>query len=425
MTRSAIINFVKKYKVQLLIATVFLVCYAIVVYAQRHYITHDTAVVQVAWWNYMAQYGWHGIATLNDTGMGDYTTIWYFVIAVFTKLGLYPQFPIEYSIKLLAITCALLSAAAVFLIAKHFQPNSRYLPVIAACVTPFLPLFSMDLLKANLTDGMYIMPCLWSFYFFLTNKKGVSWLLLALAACFKLMAIYLVPVYLFFYIKDFKKYNVKEKLAPLWGLVAVFVCSVPNMLAGGKFIDGIIMPVLGRNDVSVVMPWFWVVPTSNNFTLHDTPQQMKGMLYGLLILVFFVTIFFILTYVKRAHQTRVGLAILPTLSIMMCFYLMPSQHETYFAMAGIFALIGFIILPRKGLFVNFLLINAFLFYMYLFGITWWYEDPTWILPNTQMGLIYLGMIIFNYYLLYQNSTFHHSSKADKRHRLPASYSAID
>ncbi len=411
--QKAIINYIKKYKLQLLIIAVFLMCYLVFVYAQRHFFTYDTVVSQIRWWNYMLEHGWHGGTTMNDSGVGDYTTIWYFMIAIFTELNLYPRFPIEYSIKFMAITCSLLSAGAVFMIAKYFRPRSQYLPVIVACITPFLPMFSMDLLKTNLTDGMYIMPCLWSFYFFLINKKELSWFLLALGACFKLMAIYLVPVYAFFYLKDFTKYSLREKLAPLWGALAVLICSIPNMAAGGKFLDGIVTPIIGRNDDVVVMPWFWLIPTGNNFTSPDIAREMRTMLYGLLILIFFMTIFFILKYVKKEKQRLVGLAILPTLSIMVCFYLMPSQHETYFAMAGIFALIGFIIQPKKELFINFFSVNLFLFFMYLFGLTWWYEEPVWVLPNIQMGLVYLGLIIFNYYLLYQCSIFYRPSKISK------------
>jgi|GEM_PF-4658639 len=405
-----LINFIKQFKVQLLIAGVSLTCFLIFAYAGRHYFTYDTAVLQVAWWNYIVEHGWSGIATLNNTDVGDYTTIWYFVIALFVNLHLYPTFPIEYSIKFMAVVFSLLSAVAVYFLAKHFRPKATLLPVIAASITPFLPLFSMDLLKTNLTDGVYLALCLWSFYFFIKNRKGLSWFLLALGACFKLMAIYLVPVYLFFYIKDFKSYNLKEKLAPLWGGLAVIICSIPNMLAGGKFLDGIITPILGRGDNGLTMPWFWMIPTGNNFTPPETGEQMRLMVYALLILALFGTLFFIFNYVKKQYQTKVGLAILPTISIMVCFFLLPSQHETYFAMAAIFSLLSFIVLPTKHFFVNFLAINIFLFYMYLYGITWWLEGPTWILPNTQMGVIFLGLIIYNYYLLYRHSVFFKSSR---------------
>lgn len=396
----------KKYKIQLLIAGVSLLCYAVFVYAQRHYLTYDTAVTQVRWWNYLVENGWRGISTLNAEATGDYTTNWFFIIALFTKLHLYPQFPIEYSIKFMAVACSLLAALAMFFITKHFRPKSPYLPVIVASITPFLPLFSMDLIKANLTDGMYIMPALWSFYFFLKNKYGLAWFLLALGACFKLMAIYLVPVYLFFYIKDFKKYNLKQKLAPLWSLVAVLICSIPNVLSGGKLLDGIITPILGRNDTGLVMPWFWLIPSGNNFTPPNMALDIRLMLYAALLLIFFFVFFFVLKYVKTRNQTIVGITVLPVLSIMVCFYLMPSQHETYFALASLFALISFIAVPKKEFFINFLLLNIFLFIMYLYGLSWWFDEPFWIIPNTQMGLLYLGLMAFNFYLVYQMSVFY-------------------
>lgn len=407
MMHMYLINFTKKYKTQLLIAAAFLICYFLFAFAERHYFTYDTVFSQSKWWDYLLKNGWHGIATLNTMSGGDYTTIWYFMIVIFTKLQIYPHFPIEYCLKAIAIVCSLLSALAMFFIAKHFQPKSKYLPTIVAGVTLFLPLFSMDLLKTNLTDGMYILPSLWSFYFLLKNKKALSWFLLAIGACFKLMAIYLVPVYIFFYIKDFKTYKLREKLTPLWSLLGLALCSIPNVLAGGNFIDGIITPIIGRNNAAVVMPWFWLIPPSNNLTPSETAHEVSLMLYGLLFLVLFMTIFFILKYIKKTEQKRVGLAILPTLSILACFFLLPSQHETYFAMAAIFSLIGFLAFPTKAMFVNFLAINIFLFYMYIFGLTWWYEKPVWILPNAQMGIIFLGIIIFNYYLVYKKSIFYH------------------
>lgn len=409
----AIITFIKEYKLQLLIVAVSLLCYLMLAYAGRHYYTFDTVMFLTPWWNYISREGWQGIATMNGPGLGDYTTIWYFIVAIFTKLQLYPNLPIEYCIKFIAMTCSLLSAVAVFFITRHFHPKSKFLPVIAACITPFLPTFSIDLLKSNFTDGMYIMPSLWSFYFFLKGKKEVSWFLLAFGACFKLMAVYLVPVYLYFYIKDFARYSLREKLAPLWGIVAVFVCSIPNFLAGGKLLDGIITPILDRNEVGFVMPYFWLIPSTNNFMPATTAQDMRLMLYALLIFIFFFTFFFTLRYVREEYKTQVGLTVLPAISILVCFYLMPSQHETYFTMAAIFAFIGFLALLKKEFFVNFIVLNIFLFCMYLFGLSWWHEGQIRILPDAHMGFIYLGIVIFNYYILYQHSVFYRSPEAAK------------
>ncbi|MDR1448533.1 MAG: hypothetical protein LBI63_06250, partial [Candidatus Ancillula sp.] len=74
-----------KYRIQICMVVISLIAYFLLVYSTRHFFGDDLSVTQVAWWDYLLQYGWHGISTLNSHG-GDYTTIWYFLIVALEKM---------------------------------------------------------------------------------------------------------------------------------------------------------------------------------------------------------------------------------------------------------------------------------------------------------------------------------------------------
>ena len=231
--------------IQIAMAVVSLVAFLLMMIATRHFYSTDVKEFQIPWWNYIAGHGWMGIITLNQHG-GNYTTIWYVVIGVFDHLKLYPDFPIEYNIKAIAIFCTLASSVCMFFIAKHFRPGSLYTPIVSAIVVLFLPAFFFDAMKTNLPDSVYLMFCLYSFFCFIKKKRYAAWFLLGMGACFKLMAIYLAPVYIYFYFKNFRKSSWTQRFAPVAGLLSVVVCSLPDVILGGNFLDAIIKPLFSR-----------------------------------------------------------------------------------------------------------------------------------------------------------------------------------
>lgn len=385
----------KKHIVDLFIGIILtLGVYFGILFVTRRAVSTDTTTFQTVWWHYLFEHGWSGIATLNTTHFqysGNYTTIWYFFIVCLTKVGIYPHFSLAFCIKAIALFGSVISSVTMFFIVKHFRPDSTYIPTISALITLFLPAFLGDIIKTNLPDSIYLMFCLLSYLAFLKNKFWSVAFLIGLAASFKLMAIYLAPVYLYFYIRDFKKYKVTQKFSPLATVIAIVLSSLPNVFAGGTFLGGIIQPLLGRSSAS--MKWLsnsiWVF-------LPVNADKFKGLSFVLTGGVLFVTGMLVHHLVGRTREKQL-LTFLPILSTLICTYILPAQHGNYFALATVFSLLAFVVFPNKYYFILFIFLNILLLTVYagpvvpLFNKLW---TPRLI------SIIFLVIIIYCYGLLF-------------------------
>ncbi len=341
-----------------------LIAYAVCIYSQRHFVTMDVPTFQVPWWNYISEHGFQGIATLNNPpeaggAGGNYTTIWYFLIWLFCESGLYPYFPIEYNIKLMAVVCSVISALAVYFVIKHYRPKARYAPTFGMVATLFLPSFLLDVVKTNLPDTLYIMFAMLALLAFLKNRKSAAWFILGFGICFKLMAIYLAPFFVYFYIKDFKKYSLKEKLSPLFVLIPIVLCSIPNLLSGGDFMSGIVGVMLGRSGEAMHFNGYSFWQFMPNDAIH-----FQSFAIALFLLSFAAIVIFVKRFVPDERKREVETTVLLPLFPMVAYFLLPAQHELYFSMAAVFAFIIWCVRPKKKTFFVFAALNILLFVGY-------------------------------------------------------------
>lgn len=392
------------------IVLVSLIAYLICIFSQRHFVTGDTHRYQILWWNYINENGFKSIATLNNSvstgGLGgDYTTIWYFIIWIFCKIGLYPNFPVEYNIKLIAVVASVVSAIVVYFIIKHFRSKARYAPTFGMVVTLFLPAFLLDVIKTNLPDTVYLMFILFAFLTFIKDKKQLAWFVLGLGLCFKLMAIYLAPFFLYFYLKDFKKYRLKDKLSPLFIFPAIIICSIPCVISGGSWFDGILGVFINRSVGAMHV---------NGYTLWQLmPNDIDNFKYfsiALMFLVFVAIFIFVKYFVSEENKADVEYTILLPLFPMIAYFLLPAQHETYFAMATVFAFINWCIIPRRKTLFIFATTNMLLFIGYsIISFRWFLEEmpnSNSILYDSQLwALCTASIIAYLMYQLYKSSIY--------------------
>ena len=93
---------------------------------------------------------------------------------------------------------------------------------------------------------------------------------------------------------------------------------------------------------------------------------------------------------------------------------MPAQHETYFAAAGAFAFIGFIIILKREFFANFIAVNSIVFALYLIGLSCWSGmQEILIFPNGQTAVLMWAIIGWNLYLIFRESEFYHPKIREK------------
>lgn len=375
---------------------VYLVC----VLSQFSYFTQDTWLHQDAWWGYIREHGFSAVNTLNQDPEvhSDYTTIWYFVIWMFNGINLVPG----HCIKILATICSVGCAIVVSRIVRHYLPDSKNAPTAALAFTLFSPAIFLDLVKTNLPDSLYILFVLIAYLCFIKRKQTSAWFYLSIGACFKLMAVYLAPLFLYSYIRDFKTNTLKEKLSPVGGGIGVGLCSLPCVFAGGRFVDGIIMPIINRAGGFSFSYTLWQF-------MPDDPNHFELLSIAATFFIVYCILKFIFAFVPKENRENVEITILPVLFPLICYYLLPAQHESYFSTAGVFAFIAWCARPSKKTFFVALVINFMIFISFTtIGFRHWLNPDFYssVFYDIQlMSTVILSIIGYLIYLLYKNSSF--------------------
>lgn len=390
-------------RICILLLCISLIVYLLCFFSQQGYYGGTDARVQGIWWHYIYQHGFDGISTLNRNG-ADYTCIWYFIIYLFTALKIYPFLSHVLCLKIIAAVCSILSSALVYAIIKWYRPHARFAPTAGFIAALYSPPLLLDLIKANAPDSLYIMLALLSLLLFVKGHKVASYFVLGFGICYKLMAIYLLPFFLYFYIKDFKKYSVAEKCAPLAILASVCLCSIPNVLAGGSFLDGIILPLVGRASPRAI------AMANNSFTLWmllpNNTAAFSLFSVGLISLLFFILFLFLFYFIPESRKRKVEWSILLPLCPMLCYYILPAQHEGYFALSCIFSLFMWFVYPKLDTLLPCLALNSLLSLGYVLTAFHYKQFQKSLDLYVLVGsFLFLFILIYYGCLLFKNSVF--------------------
>lgn len=321
-----------------------LLFYITIMFVLRHVFpaAGDIAISQVRWWDYLNEKGFKGISTINQDIGADYTNIWYFIIVLFCKIGLYPTISLEVCIKLMAILGSIISGIAVYFIVKNFTQKESWKPVIAFCITLFSSTLFLDILKTNLPDSLYIAPVLFALLAIIKHKPIIAWFLVGVAMQFKMMAIYILPLFAMLYILEFNKNKAKDILAPLSILPGFILPAIPGWISGLNLYESVFGTIFSRSGDGLSRFGIGGVLFDPNWKwLPTVDSDPKGaVLFGyLMIILIFLVIFAMIMNIKNKQKQKIQMGNLLIISPLVMFMFMPAQHEGYFSLAVIFALI--------------------------------------------------------------------------------------
>ena len=379
-----------KYRVnhKLLFYLIFLGIWLVVFFSQLNlypqHVTNDLSLYQVPWWQYLHEHGFQGIATINaelysqvgdQRHYADYTSIWYFIIVLFSKFGIYPNIlNVSAAIKCIGAIFTLLSSLFAYLIVKHFQKgNTSWQATLAASLILFIPPFLGDLLKTNLPDSAYIALILLSLLLFLKNKYVLSWLIFGVAIYFKAMALYIAPLYIFYYLYTFKENTIIKKIAPIFSFVGLFIAALPGYFAGLTLWDSALGTILGRtaSTLSAENGFLSLVDGREsfvNFPVISPDNIASFQIISMALMVIFVyLLMFLLFQTKSKKALAFSMIDLTIVSPIILWFFLPGQHENYFSIAAVFAFLALLIVPTKKYFVLFIILNFLVWQSYHFG----------------------------------------------------------
>ncbi|QIL50151.1 hypothetical protein G7084_01715 [Weissella coleopterorum] len=320
----------------------------IVMFAQRNLYPlsphSDLNAFQIPWWEYLNGHGFHGILNINHDINGNYGPIWYFTIVVLCKLGVYSALPTVWCIKILAGIFTFLSAWAMAVLMRVIIGDKVWNDVLAYTLVLFSPVFLGDIFKTNLPDSSFFLFSILAIVAVFKQKHWLSWFWVGVAVSFKAMGIYVTPFLAFFYLRDFKKMSLWARLSPLMTVIGMAICALPAIILGEHpfmAMFGNIMTRSGglsKRDFGILKlidggSWVWF-PNLNH------AQKVEMQLAGIAVLaLIFLGLYLMIYLIPKLSQQNEALLYLLVASPMLCWLFLPAQHETYFNIAGVFAII--------------------------------------------------------------------------------------
>ncbi len=288
-----------------------------------------------------------------STPIGDYNMPYLYLLLLISRL------PIRdlYGIKLVSILADTASALAVAALVR-FLTKKDGLVLLAFLAALFCPTTWLNSGYWGQCDSVYGALGLWALYAGLQKRSKTCWLLFALSLCFKLQAVFLLPVAVVLLCMG------RIRLKDVWVFPAGFVgISVPALLAGRSFSDTFSI-YLNQTQaypyLSLNAPSFWSLIDNGYFdALAGAPVLIAMSLsLGLLLLALW----------QGERLDNPGLLLLGLIFSLMIPWLLPRMHERYFYLAELLSLVYGAMYPKKIAVPVILMTGGFLVYsQYLFG----------------------------------------------------------
>lgn len=307
------------------------------------------------------------------TPIGDYNMPYLYLLLLISRIPVYDL----YCIKLLSVLADLFLAMAIVKLAGLVTRRSGFL--LAAFFGGLLaPTVFLNSAYWAQCDGIYVAFALWGLYFGLKSRPILSMILFAVSFAFKLQAIFILPIIVFFLVKG----NIKPKHL-LFFPGAFLIIMLPALLAGRSFSDtfGIYVDQTGAYPyLSLNAPTFWsLIPNDFFSNLDPAPILFAGI----------ITLLLLYAFLKRYRQLGTGDLISLSLIFSMAIpWLLPKMHERYFYLAEMLSIVYAVQYPRRLPVAIILLGGGFLAYCsYLFG-------DMRILSNELLAAIYGLLLVY-------------------------------
>lgn len=303
----------------------------------------------VHWFSELKEFG--GLSAIGRS-VGNYTPPYIYLMSILTYIPISGLF----SIKLLSMIFDLLLAVAMFIFV--FREKKDFVSAMMAFAAVFLaPTVVLNSSAWAQCDGIYSFFVLLSLFAFIREKPNAAMIFFSVALCFKLQAIFFLPVIALFY------FNEKLKLRHfLWVPCCYFISILPAWIMGRplKELLTVYIGQAGTNKaMSLNCPNFYSVVSSSK----DSSLSFAGII--LCMAVIFVAIYLIYkSGVKLDRDLMITVSLFFTL--VMPFFL-PHMHERYFYIAEIFSIVyAFTMKKRRWIPILVITPAMFTYVWYLF-----------------------------------------------------------
>ena len=268
-----------------------------------------------------------GFAALG-TQVGDYNIPYQVIIAVMTYLPFEPM----YMFKAVSIffDYVLAAVTAGFVTDLCGRRSSKVFLLVYSAVL-FVPTIIFNSAVWGQCDAIYVTFAVAAVWMLYRRKWTFAFIMLGVSFAFKLQAIFILPFFLYYYIRE-KSFSLFQFL---WIPVVDYVLCIPAFLAGRslKAPIRIYLDQAGNSEnMWANFPSFWIL-IGNDYSV------LKGVAIVLTIALLGLMMYLLMAQSVRIHRTKDFVAVL-CWSIWTCVLFLPAMHERYAYMLDLLLLAG-------------------------------------------------------------------------------------
>lgn len=332
-----------------------------------------------------------GVARGLTWEIGDYYVPYNVCIALLAQL------PFEPDVLLTAFSCVFeyLSCYFIYKIAmelcsgrnfskrKGLENNNmpkryhRQLSVFLAVATLFLPCVFSNSATWQQCDSIYTFFSLAALYYLLKEKYSVAFIAYGISFCFKLQAIFLLPLFVLLYIVD-KKFSIFNFL---WIPVSYLVLGLPAIIAGRPALDVYSIYIEQTAEYGTM-----AFNTVNGYNLiSDQYQLYHKPAFLMTTMLFVAAAVWCCRY--RNHMDSRRILYVTIWILWTCAMFLPAMHERYNYMLLLLLPVYYAVVDRRKLWIG-LLVNLITYMTYMSYLYGWNAAPYWTMA-IPMCLMYL------------------------------------
>lgn len=336
--RLKIFDFITKYRKIIFIIIITLIAFAIRWQAIDNLsgdMYHDLG----SWFRELKNDG--GLIALKDN-IGNYNVPYLVILALLTYL------PFEYyiSIKMVSIIFDYILAISIAVLTKELlkgKKKANDFAVLAYGLILILPTVFINSADWGQCDSIYAAFLVISLIFLMKEKYFKSFVFLGISFAFKLQFVFILPVYIFAYIKNKKFPIVYFLIIPA---VNLLLCS-PAIIAGRDFKEVAMLYIdqakTYEGFINLNSPSFYnlLLKTADN-NMTYAPNDNLGTMMVITTIAAFGIIAYGLLQTKEKFDNKAILSF-AILSIMICNFFLPGIHERYGYVAEVLSVVYFIV----------------------------------------------------------------------------------
>lgn len=297
----------------------------------RHFESNDYIHCFVPWISHFTDgSGFRGIA-------GDYYNyppLYMYMMYLVSLVPTAPLYPLKFVSCVWDVALSFFSAGTIWEMTKD-KKKALFAYGLILC----LPTVVSNSAMFTQCDVMYVALIVGSIYMYVKDKPRASMLFYAFGFSLKMQVFFVLPVYVYLWVK--RKYKIQQFL--YLPVVYVLLC-IPAVLGGKSFKELLLLYVGQAQQEPWMMSWFW----PNIYQLfgphHFYPFFSKAGMFGAIAVVM-VLLYYM---AKRLNATSPKLV----LKMMLCYslvvpFFLPYMHERYGYLADVLACLVFLIWPKK------------------------------------------------------------------------------